>query len=91
MSLEISYEEGLAMLDKKRLLENIFELDIIALNISFKNLSDTYNDFKEQPIDSNEVMLGYLKEIADRTEHIQELCEVVKRQTQTLNELFKNS
>ena len=75
------------MLDKKRLLENIFELDIIALNISFKNLSDTYNDFKEQPI----VMLGYLKEIADRTEQIQELCEVVKRQTQKLNELFKNS
>ena len=79
------------MLDKKRLLENIFELDIIALNISFENLSDTYNDFKEQPIDSNEVMLGYLKEIADRTEQIQEFCEVVKRQTQTLNELFKNS
>ena len=79
------------MLDKKRLLENIFELDIIALNISFKNLSDTYNDFKEQPIDSNEVMLGYLKEIADRTEQIQELCEVVKRQSRTLNELFKNS
>ena len=79
------------MLDKKRLLENIFELDIIALNISFKNLSDTYNEFKEQPIDSNEVMLGYLKKIEDKADHIQELCEVVKRQSRTLNELFKNS
>ena len=66
------------MLDKKRLLENIFELDIIALNISFKNLSDTYNEFKEQPIDSNEVMLGYLKEIADRTEQIQELWRQIR-------------
>ena len=77
------------MLDKKHLLVTVFELDMMALDVSFKNMNETYQLFKD--IESQEVIQGYLKEMEIKAEQMQKVCEVIKRQCQTLNELFKNS
>jgi hypothetical protein len=79
------------MLDKKHLLVTVFELDMMALDVSFKNMNETYQLFKDHPIESQEAIQGYLKEMEIKAEQMKKVCEVVERQCQTLNELFKNS
>lgn len=79
------------MLDKKHLLVTVFELNMMALDVSLKNMNETYQLFKDHPIESQEAILDYLKEIEIKAEQMKKVCEIVERQSQTLNELFKNS
>ncbi|MDZ5584693.1 hypothetical protein [Enterococcus cecorum] len=79
------------MLDKKSLLLTVLELNMMALDVSFKNMNETYQLFRDHPIESQESIQGYLKEMETKAEQMRKVCEIVKRQSQTLNELFKNS